>query len=96
MANLSSISQDNGKAKNSERNPDEIVRMVEEELARHRAKWQRLSARKNTFRAVSLLFLMAMIGAVFIALFYYFTMDHAHDLRPEQINQPTSVSPIKR
>lgn len=96
MVNLSSTSQGQRKSENPELDSHELLRKVEEELARGRAKWQRLSARKNTFRAASLLFLMAMIGAVFIAFFYYFTMDRTHDLRSNQINQPAPVTPIKR
>jgi hypothetical protein len=96
MVNLSSTSQGQRKSENPEMDPHELLRMVEEELARGRAKWQRLSARKNTFRAASLLFLMAMIGAVFIAFFYYFSMDRTHDSRPSQINQSTPATPSKR
>ena len=96
MANFSSISQGQSKSENPEMDPHELVRLMEDELAQGRAKWQRLSARKNMFRAVSLLFLMAMIGAVFVAFFYYFSMDRVHDLRPDKINQPTPMNPIKR
>lgn len=96
MTNLSSTSQGQRKSENPEMDPHELLRMVEEELARGRAKWQRLSAQKNTFRAASLLFLMATIGAAFIALFYYFSMDRPHALRPDQTDQSTVVTPIKR
>ena len=95
MTNLSSTSPGQRKSENPEMDPHELLRMVEEELARGRAKWQHLSARKNTFRAASLLFLMAIIGAAFIAFFYYFSMDRAHPLRPDQIDQPTPVTAIK-
>lgn len=96
MANLSSTSQGQRKSENPEMDPHELLRMVEEELARGRAKWQRLSARKNTFRAASLLFLMAMIGAAFIAFFYYFSQG-VHPSRSNNVKQSeVTASPINR
>ena len=97
MANLSSISQGNGKPENTEMDPQELARMMEAELAQYRAKWQRLSAQRNTLRAASLLFLMAIIGIAFIAFFYYFSLDRVRDLRSENVKQPTlTATPIKR
>ncbi|MEY2479757.1 MAG: hypothetical protein QOI04_684 [Verrucomicrobiota bacterium] len=70
--------------------------MMELEFAAQRAKWQRVSEKRNTFRAVSLLFLLGVIGAGLVAFFYFFSSGALHSEHPDSVKQSTSAdSPIK-
>ena len=51
--------------------PDALARELELELMQQRASWQKVSARRGTWRALSILFLLLLGLAAFLAYFYF-------------------------
>ena len=96
MPDLSSTSHLQAASPKAEIDEQALARMMELEFAAQRAKWQRVSEKRNTFRAMSLFFLLAVIGAGLIAFFYFFSSGALQSAHPENVKQPTvTASPIK-
>jgi hypothetical protein len=54
-------------------NPDALAKALELELIMKRASWQKIRARRGTWRALSLLFLFFVILGALVAYFYFST-----------------------
>jgi hypothetical protein len=52
-------------------NPEALANALELELVAKRAAWERERARRGTWRALSLLFLLLVILSTLLALFYF-------------------------
>lgn len=51
--------------------PETLARVLEMELALKRTQWQRTRAQRGTWRALSILFLLLVIGGALAAYFYF-------------------------
>ena len=58
---------------NRETDPDALARALELELIAKRAAWQKMHARRGTWRALSFLFLFLVILGALLAYFYFAT-----------------------
>ena len=57
--------------------PEALTRGLELELITKRASWQKMRARRSTWRALSLFFLLAVLVGALLAYFYFSTeMSH--------------------
>lgn len=56
---------------NSVTDPDALVKLLEMELSRKRAAWQRTRSRRGTWCALSILFLFLVIAGALVAYFYF-------------------------
>lgn len=56
-----------------ETDPDALARALELELIMKRASWQKMQARRGTWRALSFLFLFLVILGALLAYFYFAT-----------------------
>ena len=57
------------------------------ELMQKRASWQQAKARRNSLRALSFLFLFAVIVAAFVAFYFFFTSE-----RPAQSREGAPIT----
>ena len=53
-----------------ETDPQQLAKLLEIELMQKRAGWQQAKARRGTYRAMSFLFLFAVIVAAFVAFYF--------------------------
>ncbi len=53
-----------------ETDPQKLAKLLEIELMQKRASWQQAKARRGSYRAMSFLFLFAVIVAAFIAFYF--------------------------
>jgi len=51
--------------------PEALIRGLELELITKRASWQKMRARRSTWRALSLLFLFVVLVGALLAYFYF-------------------------
>jgi hypothetical protein len=51
--------------------PDALAKVLDMELARKRAVWQRARSQRGTWRALSILFLLLVIAVGLVAYFYF-------------------------
>ena len=57
--------------------PEALTRGLEMELITKRASWQKMRARRSTWRALSLLFLfLVLVGALLV--YFYFSTEMSH------------------
>jgi hypothetical protein len=84
-----------GHGKPESPDPDQIIRMLEIELAQKRAVRQRAGSSFRGFRLASFVFLFAVILGVLVAFYYVFLSGGLDDLRSRKETQPT-VSPTPR
>ncbi len=56
-----------------ETDPEALARALELELIAKRASWQKMAARRGTWRALSFLFLLLVIVGALLAYFYFST-----------------------
>ena len=61
--------------------PEQMLRLLEIEMMQKRALRQQASARRNSLRAVSFLFLFVVILGAAIAAYFAFTSGRVDDLR---------------
>ncbi len=61
-----------------ETDPDVLARELELELIMKRASWQKMQARRGTWRALSFLFLFLVILGALLAYFYFATAVPRH------------------
>ncbi len=71
--NLSAMSQPEEAEPKRETDPDALARALELELIAKRASWQKMAARRGTWRALSFLFLFLIILGALLAYFYFAT-----------------------
>jgi len=66
-----------------ETDPDALAKALELELIMKRASWQKLRARRGTWRALSFLFLFLVLLGALLAYFYFSTqMSHRGEESP--------------
>ncbi len=58
-----------------ETDPEKLAKLLEIELMQKRAGWQQAKARRGTYRAMSFLFLFAVIVAAFVAFYLFATSE---------------------
>ena len=68
--------------------PDALAKLLEMELALKRASWQRTRSRRGTWRALSILFLLFVIGGALVA---YFWLAPALGRRGETTSPPATT-----
>ncbi|MEO5718543.1 MAG: hypothetical protein ABIR29_08230 [Chthoniobacterales bacterium] len=61
-----------------ETDPEVLARALELELIMKRASWQKMAARRGTWRALSFLFLFLVIIGALLAYFYFATAVPRH------------------
>jgi hypothetical protein len=71
--------------------PDQLVRMIDIELAQKRAARDRARSPFRAFRLASFIFLFAVILGVALAFYYVFYSGGLEDLRSRQHSQPTAT-----
>jgi hypothetical protein len=84
-----------GNGKPESPDPDQVIRMLEIELAQKRAVRQRAGSPFRGFRLASFVFLFAVILGVLAAFYYVFLSGGLDDLRSRKETQPTA-SPTPR
>jgi uncharacterized iron-regulated membrane protein len=65
-----------------ESDPDALAKALELELIMKRASWQRMKARRGTWRTLSFLFLFLVILGALVAYFYLMTQARQHGEEP--------------
>jgi uncharacterized iron-regulated membrane protein len=65
-----------------ESDPDALAKALELELIMKRASWQRMKARRGTWRTLSFLFLFLVILGALVAYFYLMTEARQHREEP--------------
>jgi hypothetical protein len=80
--------RENGKPESPD--PEQLVRMLEIELAQKRAVRQRAGSPFRGFRLASFVFLFAVIVGVVIAFYYVFLSGGLDDLRTRKEPQPAA------
>jgi hypothetical protein len=71
------------KAEPEAADPDALAKALELELIMKRASWQKIRARRGTWRALSVLFLFFVILGALVAYFYFSTqMSHRGRVPP--------------
>ena len=85
------MSDEQSKSESSEKDPEKLSRLLELELIQKRAEWQRKSARYKKLKAVSILFLFAVILAALVG--FYFIFSQVSGQRSQQ-RPTTHLSPI--
>jgi len=66
-----------------ESDPDALAKALELELIMKRASWQKMRARRGTWRALSFLFLFLVLLGALLAYFYFATqMSHRNGESP--------------
>ena len=72
--------------------PEQMVRLLEIEMIQKRALRQQASARRNSLRVVSFLFLFVVILGAAVAAYFAFTSGRVDELRARS-NTVTSPTP---
>jgi hypothetical protein len=71
------------KSEPSPADPEALTRGLELELITKRASWQKMRARRSTWRVLSLVFLFVMLVAALLVYFYFSTeLSHRVGNRP--------------
>jgi hypothetical protein len=79
-----------GDGKNEPPDPEQLLRLVELELAQQRAARQRASSPYRAFRLASFIFLFAVIIGAALAFYYVFVSGGLDDFRSR--NQPRATA----
>ena len=79
-----------GNGKNEPTNPEQVLRLVELELAQQRAARQRARSPYRAFRLASFIFLFAVLIGVALAFYYVFVAGGLDELRSR--NQPQATA----
>lgn len=84
----------NGDGKHEPADPENAVRMLELELMRQRATRQQAGAPYRGLRAVSFIFLFAVVLVAMLALYYLFSSGRLDELRARNAPTPSpSLAP---
>jgi hypothetical protein len=78
-----------GNGKNEPTDPEQVLRLVELDLAQQRAAQQRAGSPYRAFRLASFIFLFAVIIGAALAFYYVFVSGGLDDFRSR--NQPKST-----
>ncbi len=81
MANLCPMSDGNGKRERPASNAEEAATLVELELMRKRAAWQRVRVKRKTLLTWSLIFLFAVLAVAVFAFYLFISSGQMNDLR---------------
>ncbi len=79
-----------GNSKNEPTDPEQVLRLVELELAQQRAALQRARSPYRAFRLASFIFLFAVVIGAALAFYYVFVSGGLDDYRSR--NQPNSTA----
>ena len=71
--------------------PDQLLRLIDIELAQKRAARQQAPPAFRGFRLASLIFIVAVIAGVALAFYYVFFMGGLEDIRARNQTQPTAT-----
>lgn len=86
-----------GDGKNEPSDPEQLLRLMDLELAQQRVARQRARSPFRSFRMVSFIFLFAVIVGVVLAFYYVFYSGGLEELRsrqePNPITAPSSPTP---
>jgi len=82
---------DRGDRKPEPSDPDQILRLIDIELAQKRAARQRAPSPYRGFRMASFIFLFAVILGAALAFFYVFYSGGLDDVRSRNQPQPTAT-----
>jgi hypothetical protein len=82
---------DNGK--NEPTDPEQVLRLVELDLAQQRAARQRAGSPYRAFRLASFIFLFAVVIGIALAFYYVFVSGGLEDYRSRNQPKPAATSP---
>ena len=71
----------NGESKPEPADPEMLLRMVELEMMQKRAARQQASARRNSWRAASFLFLFIVVLGALLAFYFLFSSGRLEEMR---------------
>lgn len=80
-----------GDGKPEPTDPDELLRLIDIELAQKRAARQRAPSPFRGFRLASFIFLFAVIVGVALAFYYVFYLGGLDEIRTRNRSQPTAT-----
>lgn len=80
-----------GDGKPEPNDPDQVLRLIDIELAQKRAARQRAPAAFRGFRMASFIFLFAVIVGVALAFYYVFVSGGMEEIRSRNQSQPTAT-----
>ena len=80
-----------GNGKNEPTDPEQLVRLVELELAQQRAARLRARSPYRAFRLASFIFLFAVIIGAALAFYYVFVSGGLDDYRSRNQSKPTAT-----
>jgi hypothetical protein len=80
-----------GNGKNEPLDPEQVLRLVELELAQQRAARQRAGSPYRAFRLASFIFLFAVLIGVALAFYYVFVSGGLDELRSRNQPNPTAT-----
>jgi hypothetical protein len=80
-----------GNGKNEPTDPEQLLRLMDLELAQQRAARQRARSPYRSFRLASFIFLFAVIVGVVLAFYYVFFSGGLDELRSRR--EPTNATP---
>ena len=84
-----------GDGKPEPTDPDQLLRLIDIELAQKRAARQNAPSPFRGFRMASFIFIFAVIIGVALAFYYVFYMGGIEDLRARNQSQPTATPPSR-
>jgi hypothetical protein len=82
-----------GTGKNEPTDPEQILRLVELELAQQRAARLRARSPYRAFRLASFIFLFAVIIGAVLAFYYVFYSGGLDEMRSRNEPKPTATAP---
>ncbi|MEP6937491.1 MAG: hypothetical protein ABI871_05420 [Chthoniobacterales bacterium] len=96
MANLSAMDAENSKREMEGIDPAEAGSLLELELMRKRASWQRAAGQRKRFLMASIFFLFVVVLAALLAFYFFFSSGRVEELRAQGTAHaspaPTAVS----
>ena len=80
-----------GDGKPEPSDPDQLLRLIDIELAQKRAARQRAPSPFRAFRLASFIFLFAVIIGIALAFYYVFYLGGIEDLRSRKHSEPAAT-----
>ncbi|MEN3371191.1 MAG: hypothetical protein V7609_3334 [Verrucomicrobiota bacterium] len=81
-----------GDGKSEPVDPEHLLRMLDLELMQKRAQRQQESARRSNWRALSFLFLLIVVVAGFLAVYFAFSSGRLEELRARSAAPPSPTA----
>ncbi len=78
-----------GKHNPEEIDPEKLTRLLELELMQKRAGWQQKKARRGSLRALSFLFLFAIVAASLVGYFLFFNPGRVREMPSTTVDSVT-------